>query len=473
MISLTLAARCGRQAIAWLGLLALGGCVTYSNSFQAVERQLQEAKYDDALKTIEQRAQSKTDRMLYLLDRGMVLRMKRDYAASNAALEAAKQEMERLYAASVSENALSIVINDATVSYSGDDYEQVLVHLYMALNYLELGQPDEARVEALQVDIKLRELAEKFAAGKFTEDALSRYLAGMIYEDAGEWSDAMISYRKAYEAYQKYQEHYHTVLPDMLKHDLVRLAQKLGLKDELRQYRQEFNLPAEKKESATSAAPVGELVFILSNGLAPIKRERISSTWVPIPQEDKKNVVAIRTGKPAQPQPAQTSPPPPIQVTIALPYYESRPARVAMARLRTGDTTAATQLMEDIDGIARASLDARMPAITARTIARAIAKGAIQHAVDKSGNKQDDAGAKLIGSLLVRVAAVVTEHADTRSWLTLPANIQLARLPLPPGLHDIEIDLLGADGQVRRTLKFPQVSIRDGHKTWLTYHVID
>jgi len=91
--------------------------------------------------------------------------------------------MERLYAASISENALSFVVNDATVSYAGDDYEQVLVHLYMALNYLELGQRDEARVEALQVDTKLREIGEKIPANKFTEDALSRYLTGMIYEN--------------------------------------------------------------------------------------------------------------------------------------------------------------------------------------------------------------------------------------------------------------------------------------------------
>ena len=80
-----------------------------------------------------------------MLDKGMVLRMKRDFAGANQALEEAKSEMERLYAASVSENALSFIVNDATVSYAGDDYEQVLVHLYMALNYLELGQPEEAR----------------------------------------------------------------------------------------------------------------------------------------------------------------------------------------------------------------------------------------------------------------------------------------------------------------------------------------
>ena len=142
-------------------VLALNGCATYSSSFATIEQQLTGQQYDDALKTIEKQSKDKKDRVLYLLNKGMVLRMKRDFAASNESLEAAKQEMERLYAASVSENALSFVVNDATVSYAGDDYEQVLVHLYMALNYLELGQRDEARVEALQVDVKLREIGEK------------------------------------------------------------------------------------------------------------------------------------------------------------------------------------------------------------------------------------------------------------------------------------------------------------------------
>jgi hypothetical protein len=454
-----------------LMVLALGGCATYSNSFQTVERQLAEAKYDEALKTLEQRAESKTDRVLYLLDRGMVQRMKRDYPASNGSLEAAKQEMERLYAASVSENALSIVVNDATVSYSGDDYEQVLVHLYLAFNYLELGKPDEARVEALQVDIKLRELGEKFAAGKFTEDALSRYLAGMVYEDLEEWDDALISYRKAYEAYKKYQERYHTPMPEMLKHDLLRLTQRLGLKDELRQYRKEFDLPAPAKTTTASEA-TGELVFILNNGLAPIKRERVIDTWAPVPDTERNVSVTVNDRKRRTPLPAPSTDKPPVLVTIALPYYESRPLNVKAARVRVSGKQAETQLLEDIDGIARASLDARMPAITARTVARAITKGAIQHTVDNAGAKRDDAGAQLIGSLLVRVAAVATEHADTRSWLTLPANIQMARLPLPPGSYDIEIDLLGKDGQVTRTLTLPQVAIREGRKTWLSQHAL-
>jgi tetratricopeptide (TPR) repeat protein len=455
-----LPARVGRLS-AWFAaaacLLMLNGCATYSTSFATIEQQLRDQRYDDALKAIEKQSGDRKDRVLYLLNKGMVLRMKHDFAASNESLEAAKQEMERLYAASVSENALSFVVNDATVSYAGDDYEQVLVHLYMALNYLELGQRDDARVEALQVDIKLREIEEKIPASKFTEDALSRYLTGLIYDELGEWSDAMIAYRKAYEAYQKYQRDFGVPVPAMLKADLLRLAKREGLTDELRRYRKEFGMdPLPKNKDADE--PEGELVFILNNGLAPIKRERIIETWAPPPS------VVVDASKPSN----MTPPAPPVLVTIALPYYQSRPTQVSGARISVLDKTADTQMMEDIDAIARASLDARMPAITARAIARAVAKGAIQESVDRAGRKNDDL--RVLGSMLVRIASVATERADTRSWLTLPANVQMARLALPPGSYTVTVDLLGAGGQVISTQQYPGVVISKDHKTYLTQH---
>ncbi|MBI3479410.1 MAG: hypothetical protein HY016_03500 [Nitrosomonadales bacterium] len=435
----------------------LSGCATYSDSFGIVERNLSGRQYDAALSEIEKQAGSKTDRVLYLLNKGMVLRMKRDFAGSNQALEAAKAEMERLYTASVSQNALSFVVNDATVSYAGDDYEQVLVHLYMALNYLELRQPYEARVEALQVDIKLREVGEKIPESKFTEDALSRYLTGLIYEELGEWSDAMIAYRKAYEAYKKYRVNFGLAMPDMLKHDLLRLAQRQGLRDEVAQYRKEFGIEPNMEKNRTHEQE-GELVFVLNNGLAPIKREKIIGATAP---------VAIAT----EGQRKHITPAPPVFVNIALPYYESRPNQVLGARITVSGKQASTQMMENIDAIARASLDTRMGAITARSIARAVAKGSIQASVDKAGSGRDnDAAAALISSFVVRVAAIATERADTRSWLTLPANVQLARLALAPGSYTVTVDLLGAGDHVIATQEYPGVVISKTRKTYLTQH---
>jgi len=143
---------------------------------------------------------------------------------------------------------------------------------------------------------------------------------------------------------------------------------------------------------------------------------------------------------------------------------------VLSARVSVSGKQASTQMMENIDAIARASLDSHMPAITARSIARAVAKGVIQESVDRAGNRKNDPAVELIGSLFVRVAAIATERADTRSWLTLPANVQLARLSVPPGSYTVTVDLLGAGERVIASRAYPGVVISKKHKTYLTQH---
>jgi uncharacterized protein len=423
----------------------LEGCATYSNSFGAIERDLAAQKYEDALLDIEKEAKSPKERVLYLLNKGMVLRMKRDFVGSNIAFEAAKTEMDRLYAASVSENALSVMVNDSTVSYSGDNYERVLLHLYMALNYLELGQTDSARVEALQLDAKLREFAEKSPDSKIAEDAFTIYLTGLIYEDESEWSDAMISYRSAYNAYKKHLANDAEAVPSMLKIDLMRMAKQQGLKDELDKYKNEFGIELSNNSKADPSD--GELVFILNNGLAPIKREKAV------------NIVDPVSG---------------IMVRIALPYYESRNNNVVAARIiASDDRRATTELVENIDAIAKSNLDSHMPGIIARSVARMVVKTATSKKAQQAAtnnNNNDAAMAGMLAALTMQVAVVATERADTRSWLTLPSNIQMGRVSLPPGSYSVKVELLGADRQVVSTQDYPGIVIRKGHKTFLSGH---
>ena len=425
-------------------VLGLGGCATYSGSFAVIEHKLAAQKYDEALKDIEKDADTKTDRVLYLLNKGMVLRMKRDFTASNVAFEAAKAEIDRLYAASVSENTLSAIVNDSTVSYSGDNYERVLLHMYMALNYLELGDPDSARVEALQVDVLLRSLAEKSSSNKIAEDAFMLYLAGMIYEDEGEFSDAMISYRNAYNVYKKYLTNFGLPMPSVLKTDLMRMAKRQGLTDELDKYKKEFGV--ESSVSASVPADQGELVFVLNNGLAPIKREKSINSFDP------------KSGS---------------MLRIALPEYESRSSRVVSARIIANDKQVTTELMENIDAIARQFLEDHMPAIMARSVARAVIKTAANRkARDAALNNKnsDNAMAGMLGALALQVATVVTERADTRSWLTLPASIQLGRMSLPPGSYNVKVELLDANKQVVATQDYPGVVVKKSQMTFLSEH---
>ena len=425
--------------------LALGGCASYSSSFSVIQNDLADRQYDAALQEIEKQSITKTDRVLYLLNKGMVLSMKGDFAASNRALEAAKDEMDRLYATSVSENVLSLTVNDTMVSYAGDDYEQVLVHLYMALNYLELGQTDDARVEALQIDAKLREIGEKIPDNNYVEDAFSLYLTGLIYEDSGEWSDAMISYRQAYVAYKKYKQAYKVPMPRMLKFDLLRLSKLHGLNDEFAEYTKEFGI--EQNQESADTPEHGELVFVLNNGLAPIKRERYIYAGNPLSETKER---------------------------IAVPYYESRTNDVGAARITVADNSAHTELMENIDAMAKSSLDARMPAIIASAVARG-GNNAKQNATQNSNN--DDSS--LMGTLWAMVVGTfTTQRADTRSWLTLPADIHMARLSLPPGKYNIKVELLGKGKkkykrlQVQDAREYNDVAINKGKMTFLVQYWI-
>jgi hypothetical protein len=128
------------------------------------------------------------------------------------------------------------------------------------------------------------------------------------------------------------------------------------------------------------------------------------------------------------------------------------------AGLTTGAEYAPAVVVADIDAIARTVLDAHMGAITARALARAVARNA---AVDEATEAHPLAG------LAVNIAGFASERADLRSWRTLPARYRLAWLDLPPGSYDLTLTFGGREG---RTVK--DVRLRAGEYHFLIDHWI-
>ncbi len=413
--------------LAWmLALCGAAGCAGHARSFQKIERCLAEQDPRCGLDALEKRGTAGRDEVLFLLDRAMLLRAAGQLEESTRSFEAAKVAIEQRSALSVTEQTSSLVINDTTRSYVGEPFEQVMIHVFEALNYLETGAVDAARVEALQVDVRLRELADRYDEPILAEDPFSRYLAGLIYEDEGEWSDAMISYRLAYEAYQAHADRYPISVPRPLQVDLVRMAARVGLADEARRYRSEFGI--ERCPPLPADVGQGELVVFVSNGLAPVKTAE--SVTLPAPSG--------------------------LLVRVALPRYEDRPNAVRDARVRVDGREADTVPVENIAGLAKATLEARLPGITTRALARAAAK----YAAAREAQKQNQ-----LAGFLLNMAAVLSEQADTRSWLTLPAEIRMARIPLAAGEYRVRLDVLGERGVVER-LDLGEVTIRPGKKVF-------
>lgn len=416
-------------------LAALAGCATFSDTIQSTERSLAQQQPQLALVEYEKLKPSSADRVLYLMNKGLLLRMGGDYEQSTRALEEAKKLIEDLRAVSVREQALSIAVNDAARSYIGEDFEQVMVHAYLALNYLEQQRVDAARVEALQTDVLLREIAQDSSSSPYVEDAFTRYLTGIVYEDEREWSDAMIAYRKAYEAYQGQLERFGVALPETLKHDLIRMADRMGLDQEAERYRVSFGI--KDTLSATALAELGEIILTVHAGLAPAKREQAITVFNP------------NTGR---------------LLRIALPQYRSREQPFAYARVSVDTRSATTSRVVNVDAIAMKSLESRMPAITARAIARMILKDSVAKAAAGDGS-----GSQAMLGAAVNIAAMFTERADTRSWFTLPGEIHLARISLPPGDYRGRIEFYGHGGGVIQSSEF-QITLGKGEKRYLSRH---
>lgn len=339
------------------------------------------------------------------LDKGMLRRITENYAGSNEILEVAKQGIEELYGFSVTENLASVTINDTLRGYEGDRYEQLLLHAYMALNYIQLGQMDGARVEMLQANVKMMEWGDEPE-----EDAFLRYLEGIIYESIGEKDSALISYRKAYTVYKEKGGEHYPLPPEGIKKDLLRLLAWQGLWSEYKSYKKEFNMPNYKPVKASNK--FGELVVLLNNGLAPIRSE----TAIPIFSTEIES-----------------------NLRVAFPVYNQATKALYAPRIKVNKKQYPMDKVEDIDALARYSLKKEMPGIMARATARAVIKyNTQQEASDKNA----------IAGLFMTVTNLVTERADTRSWTTLPQEIRLQRILLPVGEHQVQIQMLNAAGRV-------------------------
>ncbi|MBD3347936.1 MAG: hypothetical protein GF400_01920 [Candidatus Eisenbacteria bacterium] len=106
-----------------------------------------------------------------------------------------------------------------------------------------------------------------------------------------------------------------------------------------------------------------------------------------------------------------------------------------------------------MDALARWTLERRLPALLARSAIRATTKTVsvlkAQHDREEKRDKREREGdggsvwtwlADAIIDHVVPVAVAETEQADTRSWVTLPSSVWMARLPARPGRYEVTLE---------------------------------
>ena len=412
-------------------------------------------------------AYGKKNVLLYHLDRGLLLHLAGRYADSNAAFEEAKTVAADLFTRSISAEAATLLVNDAVRPYPGEDFERSLIYLFGAMNYVLLGRPAEALVEARQVDHYLNTLQATYhgKGPRFQEDAFARYLAGLLYEDQGEINDAFISYRKALEAYEMYAREYEAKIPPALVGDALRTAARLGFHSEAVEIREKYGSGVQ-----TSTTGQGEIVIIHYSGLSPKKASQnlevaFGRGWGYVQQQQvsedehrdvEKAGAAVRALEATY------------QLLVAFPVFEPQTYRIHSGIVRTdaGPAASTTELVEPVGRIAMETLEDRVDRIRVRAIARATLKYALSKIAENEAGKEGKFLGWLVGAGL-RVFNAVTEEADLRAWRLLPDEIRIARLAAMPGQRTVEATWLDERGWSGGHEVLGTVAVTAGKRTYL------
>lgn len=443
--------------LVWSALGALG-CGSGLKRYAAVERHLSAgdpAAAAEVIRKAEGDYGSKSQ-VLYDMDLGMTLHLAGDYEASNTHLERAEAQIEDLYTKRITTEVAAFLVNDTTLPFDGAPFEQVWVNVVKALNYALLNEWDEALVEARRIDHRLNVLADRRDADQYREDPFARYLSGILYESAGELNDAFIAYRKAYEAYRSAESWLRTPVPDSLKADLLRVTDALALSQEHDMYRREFPETVWRRRSAIK--DLAQVVVISYNGRAPRTEDQFLD--LPIDTEALKLVLLTKGATVGADKEDRRVAESVIYglngrvVRVALPKLVPQKTQVSHSLVSLsgpeGPIQTTTQLTANLTATAEKALNDRFAALALKAVARAASKFALAEGaargVRHAGGDNDAALAGFLVGFLFKSLAVATEEADKRSWRTLPDEIHIARLWLPPGDYTLEVQPIGVTG---------------------------
>lgn len=401
----------------------LNSCgVTYNDRIIGLEQNLVNQNFSVALQVIEDNKFLSKNRneLLYLMEKGKVEHMLGNFEKSNVLFEKAYTLIENQIQSNVGQAIASNLTNPMAKPYKGEDFEKVTIHYYMALNYFQLGMPNEALVEAKRINIKLNQLNQRYKKNKnkYTEDAFAQILQGLLYEATGDINNAFIAYRNAANLYLENDGVYYEVpLPYQLQKDLLRTAKVLGFTEEYNFYQNKFKIP----ESEIVYQPAEAIIF-WENGLGPAKDQTqltlVENAFVSINDEYGSFFLPI---------------PPGLNVgitSLAIPKYIERESYYVAGSVSTNNQETPFETVEDYYPIARQCLQDRMLREVIDMAVRLTTKKATSAGLSSLAKQLLGEDAKDIVKVSADAAGAITEKADTRNWQSLPATISYARVSL-------------------------------------------
>lgn len=434
-----------KRIIIALSFSVLSGCASlqladlfqgYGSQMRPVKLAQRQGDFVKAQNLLGERAASNNSYVLNLLERGRLQFLAANWQASQESFEKAYAEIEvqrnkaKVQISKGIEKLGAVVSNDNVISYQVPYYEQGMLHSYQALNYLYQRDFEGALVEIRRANL-VQENAlkayqneiykaedELYKSGMSTDsldnaypsmaasigevkngfqNAFTFYLSGILYEASGELNDAYIDYKRAIEIYPQNQ---------YLQQDVLRLATKLGMQDDLDDFQQRFGLY--RSQEATQQ---GQVVIL-------IERDIVSSK-----QDVGLNLPVGRSNRGVK------------FFSFSLPVYRGAlPTHNNVTVHLNGETYESNEIVR-IQSLAAKDLQDQLPALLTRQVVRVVAKEQMRQKLNREAGD--------VGNILASIYNIASEKADTRSWSTLADEVDIVRMNVPAGKQILQVQVNG------------------------------
>lgn len=391
------------------------------------------------------------DALLLQLYRGVISLHAGEFEQGAKSMDRAWAIVDDRYTKRISRGAVSLVTSDASLPYYPLPTEHLFIPYYGAMNWLAMGEMDEAVVETRRLAMMLQSESGPRPTQEL-EGAL-RYVSGVVFEAAGDRQDAQVAYRNA--------------------------AALLGV------------LPG---DTLPAGADSGDVVVIVEDGFVARPQPQSLAVFT-----DNDEFTALRRGRDAE------------RIVVANRVrdraYDSnwRAPDVGWLRYEVHWATIGAGTPSDAELSVRTNAQAfslltaqvspsvgqDFSALVPEKLARGIARAAVReaafraagHQLDQAINGDDDddddkdddekpsMAARVIqglfGLLLGGLAAssTVIDQPDLRAWQLLPDRLTIARLRLPVGEHPIYVSQRG------NPMLIGTATVRDGRVTVMTYRL--
>ncbi|GBU29233.1 hypothetical protein R84B8_02797 [Treponema sp. R8-4-B8] len=435
------------QAIKILLLISsIISCAISSGAYKEIDNAIEQSNYPQAVDEIVKKQKGKRimysqkNAVMLFLDKGMLEHYAGNYASSSADLQNAERLIEEAYTKSISENFLSYIVNDNVKEYPGEDFENIYINVFNALNYYNRNDIEGALVEIRKLSSsngKLDMLSRKYdykdpktgsdlndmvnnetgisglpdaKSVNFSNSALARYLGALFYQAEGNTDSARIEFNQVYRAYSTQRNIYGG------------------------------DVPMAVEDARDVPAGMARLNIITFTGLSPVKEEQTVIQYLPFQH-------------------------PLLQTAVfRLPVLVKRPSQINRIEVEiNGSKRFELELLENMGDVIQETFNAHYSNIYIKTYIRTIIKYAVADVAAMAAENNNDsiAVAGLIMAVAARVATDASERADIRMSRYLPDKAYIGGINLDPGKYSVIINYCNGNNIIYSE-NFSEVTVKSG-----------